>query len=243
MAEFPFIDLFNKAAAISLKTRIGKCKILESNPAASLKELEIVKRDTKFSCFNEKLLKSMPHITTTRSSFLLDKECDGVVLYKDCVDGIDCVTVLLSDLKSKFCSKELAKALSQVEHSFFKFACMWLISNNDVNKINIHFVLACQNFENNSHYSAVLNDVTMMLSSNNQSNNPFGNLLRAFLAQTNCTEFSRNYKLGDFYMMDSLGSLNVINSLPIDQSIKNLDVKFTIKVTDVNGNRSATLQV
>lgn len=242
MAEFPFIDLFNKAAEISLKTRIGKCKIIESNPTASLKELEIVKKDTKFSCFNEKLLKSMSHITTTRSSFLLDKECDGVVLYRDCIDRIDSVTVLLSDLKSKFCRKELAKALSQVEHSFFKFACMWLISNNNVNKINIHFVLACQNFEDDSHYSAVLDDVAMMLSSGNQPN-PFGDLLRAFLAQTNCTEFSRNYKLGDFFIKDSLGSLNLINSLPIDQSIKKLDVKFTIKVTDTNGNRSARLQV
>lgn len=225
-----FIKFFDKTTRQSLQNQsIGCCSIFEKNSVASLKTLSLKKANTTFYAFDELLTKSMSHITCDRSSFVCDKECDGVVFFEE--DGV--VNVCLADLKSKFSDDNLFKALNQVIVSFVKLYCMLSLCDGfDLCKMNVRFILACQNFESQEHKAAIVNKLDKLSMLFPRS--PLCNLLRNFLSGQKTNE-ERDFYLKDFDL-EGVNQKNKIENTVLSNVLKQCKIRLTLATTAINGN-------
>lgn len=90
-------------------------EFIEDTPNATFKKL-VVKSSCLFDVIKNDFYKGLSAITTDRSSFLQDKDCDGVVI----CDNSGTTQLVFIDLKSSFKQDNIEKAFKQDFFTFIK---------------------------------------------------------------------------------------------------------------------------
>jgi len=76
-----FLQIFDKTKAfVSADSSSTHWIITEKNSDAGIKRLFVDMNKAEYVAFDEMLCRSMPNITTQRSSIIEDSECDGIAM-------------------------------------------------------------------------------------------------------------------------------------------------------------------
>lgn len=140
-----FLQIFDKTNTyISAKSPAPIWTITETNPRAGIKRLVVDINGADYVAFDELLCKSMPNITTTRSSIIEDIECDGIAIAEK--NGLACL--IFCDLKPRFDTCKIMKAFKQDLMSFLKIRMLLSICDGfNLDDYDINFIVACKCFE------------------------------------------------------------------------------------------------
>ncbi len=226
-----FQKLFDKATDPAFAGKLSSLDFFEveehsadSSPVP-MTLLRVEKKDASFTSFSNSLVKGMKDITVTRSSHLLDCDCDGIAfeLESDSVsEGI-----ILAELKSRFCSQHLIKAYKQVVFSFLKMHAMLSICKDySSDALAVHFIAACQCFENEEQEDTVY---TFLSKAEKLSDSFEGVFLRKLIEAR-----SIKIKIGDV--------LNLWN-IPVSDSLMNKEVTMTLQLTKSYGDKSTVFSM
>lgn len=113
-------------------------EVSENTETASLKQITIQRKNTRFIGFNQEITRSMT--MCQRSSELKDKECDGFSFLKE---KDDVVGLLFVELKSQYCKNNISKSIKQMLFSFLKIHSMLsLCDGYSLNNLDIFFCSA-----------------------------------------------------------------------------------------------------
>ena len=165
------------------------------------------------------LVKGIGDITEMRSSKLKDLDCDGVTFASHL--GHD--NLIFSELKSKFSTQKVYEAFQQMTHSFLKVhAMLSLCENYTLNNVSLHFIAACQCFEDKNQEDGVYN----RLSKEEQIDNTtfVGKFMRRLIEQHDIT-----IRFGD---------MTAVWGLPLNQSLANKEITLSLQVTQKFGDSS-----
>ena len=135
-------SVFNKKACSCQCASDAWC-IHESEGSAKFKTLTVRKKDAEFGIIDNAFYKhSIGAIAKNSSSFLKDKDCDGVSFIEE---GETCQWFFV-DLKSSLNDNEISEGFQQGFFSFMKMHMMSsLCDGYDVRSVNkIVFLVACQ---------------------------------------------------------------------------------------------------
>ena len=126
----------------------------DPDPNISTRHLRVEHAGATFASFNFMLVKGMGDITEKRSSQFEDYDCDGVTIVAH--QGHD--GLVFSELKSKFSTQKLYEAFRQMTHSFLKMhAMLSLCKDYKVEDVSLHFIAACQCFEDKDQEDGIYN--------------------------------------------------------------------------------------
>lgn len=115
--------------------------IIETAENAELKKLLITAPNRYFGIIRNPFYNGLESITSTRSSYLKDKNCDGIAFYDNGNDK----RILFIDLKSSLSFNNIKKAIKQNYYSFLKLQMMLsLCKNYDLGNYDIYFLIACR---------------------------------------------------------------------------------------------------
>ena len=139
-------SIFDKQA-----TNCKRCnsiyEISEKSKSATFNKLSICKDNSLLGVIENNFYKGLSKITHERSSFLLDKDCDGAVFYEE----EDTLVLLLVDLKSSFHENEIFSAYKQDFFTFMKLHMMLsLCENYNPQHLKIICYAACPPCDKNS---------------------------------------------------------------------------------------------
>ena len=139
-----FLQIFDKTnTSISAKSPDLVWCVVETAPDAGIKRLFVDMNKADYVAFNELLCKSMPNITTQRSSNIEDSECDGIAMAEK--DGR--LLFIFCDLKPTFDTCKIIKAFKQDLLSFLKIKMLLSICNGfNFDDCDIDFIVACKCF-------------------------------------------------------------------------------------------------
>lgn len=133
-------------------------EINEPSKTAIIKKVIFKKDDTSFGVINNDFYKSIDQITTTRSSVLKDKDCDGISF----IDGGDKTHILLVDLKSCFSGSDISTAFEQDFFSFLKIHMMLSMCSGYILKsLNVSFYVACPKCKNTDEEDQIKDNILM----------------------------------------------------------------------------------
>ena len=142
-----FAQLYDKTqnpAFANYTRNVGSFEVNEHDSSASTKHLLVELPGAEFVSFNHQLVKGMADCTTKRSSYLQDSDCDGIAFMS--VGGNP--GLVLCELKSKFSTQKIFEAFGQMTFSFLKMHAMLSLSEDySIDDISLHFIAACQRFE------------------------------------------------------------------------------------------------
>lgn len=152
-----FAVLFDKIQSLASASRnvtTNSFDVLEREIGASVKHLHVEHVGAEYDSYNYMAVKGMKDITETRSCSLFDSDCDGIAF--EMQGGKD--ALFMVELKSRFCTQNLNNALKQMTFSFLKMHSMLsLCEDYDVDNVSLHFIAACQCFENENQKIGVYN--------------------------------------------------------------------------------------
>ena len=221
-----FLDLFNKTARTSFanKTICTDFFVVdECNPNQSsvpLTTLQVKQIGSNFTSFNDKLVKNMKDITTKRSCFLLDKDCDGVAF----VSNNNSEGLILVELKSRFNIQHIEEAFKQMTFSYLKLHAMFsLCKDYTIDALSIKFVAACQCFEDNNQRDFVYNELNKVGMLPNPTFN--GRFLRKLIDNKT--------------MVVKLGSITNIWKIPLSNYLIDKQLTLSLQFTQAYGDASA----
>lgn len=137
-----FIQVFDKSTS---RGNVCKCSgtwtVKEHEDGATMNRLE-VNASGDFLGFDHGLVKGVKDTTTTMSSALEDKDCDGIAFL---TDSSAQEHLVFTELKSSFDCQRIAGAFHQITMSFIKMhAWLSLCKDYDLKNLKIHFVTACK---------------------------------------------------------------------------------------------------
>lgn len=187
-------------------------EIIENSNTAGVKHLLIHQNDSCFISYTDKLFKGMSAFTE-RSSFLVNSDCDGFAyVYKD---NSNKEQLLFADLKSRFSIQKIKEAYKQMIYSFLKLFVMQSICNGySIDNQEIEMVVACKCFEDQEQEDSVNN----IILKGKQIDDNFLGLLYKLINNQHAI-----IKLNDF---------PPIKDIPLNESIKNKEIKITLVLTN-----------
>ncbi len=221
--ETCFINLFDKVSDINFANR-QLCRdaftVKEHNAGSSkapLKSLQVKQKGTLFTCFNNNLVQGMKDISCTRSGFLKDSDCDGIIFITNCTkDGL-----IFVELKSRFSTQHIEKAIEQIIFSFLKMhAMLSMCKEYSPDTVYLHFIVACQCFEDKIQEDQVydylnkaeeLEDMTIE-----------GTILRK-LIENNTIQIK-------------LREITDLWRIPLNTSLRDKDITLSLKLTNSYGD-------
>lgn len=153
-----FMKMFDKAVSFAGKVEKKNIWTVEEHKyGATMTQLEINANGT-FLGFDHQLVKGVKDITTSRSSTLEDKDCDGIAFLLDDVDQEHLVFV---ELKSGFDIGKITGAFHQIIMSFIKMhAWLSLCRGYDIEQLKVHFITACKCYKNKDQEENVLQRIS-----------------------------------------------------------------------------------
>ena len=190
----------------------GAFEVNEHDPRASTTLLRVEQTGTKFASFNYMLVKGMGDVTEKRSSLLEDHDCDGVAITLN--QGHD--GLIFSELKSKFSTQKIYEAFRQMTHSFLKMhAMLSLCQDYSLDTVSLHFIAACQCFEDKDQEDGIYN----RLSKEEQSDETtfVSKFLRRLIEQHD--------------VRAKFGELSAVWNLPLNQSLSEKEITLSLQVT------------
>lgn len=206
--SFPVI--FDKVHSISCYNG-NPCKwtIVENSNSSKIKYLHVYFTSDDYICFDEKVVKKMPDLTKSRSSLLLDDDCDGIGIFQKGTGTY----FLFVDLKSNFDTNKIQHGFIQGLSSFFKLHSMLsLCDGYNIDDTNIEFVVACCCFQNKDKESEVIH---WMWKQNELDSKSFVSKVAYPL-----------YQSGSIII--KIGEIPQFSSLPFNNHIINKEVKLTL---------------
>lgn len=133
-------------------------EIKEDKDNASFRKVVVRKKSLKFEIIGNDFFRGMSSITSDRSSFLKDKDCDGVSFYEQ--DGK--TGLMLIDLKSSFSEDNISKAFTQDFHTFLKLHMMMSICKGyRLGELAISCYAACPPCASSDVKDSILDTISM----------------------------------------------------------------------------------
>lgn len=191
----------------------------DTNPGVKTKHLLVQHTGADYVSFNHNLVKGMSEITTKRSGYLLDSDCDGVTFVSS--PGQD--GLIFSELKSTFSTQKLFEAFQQMTHSFLKMhSILSLCKDYAIDGVSLHFIAACQCFEDKNQEDGVYNQISK---EEQLGGKTFaGKFLRKLIEHKNVTvKFSK---------------IMAIYNLPLSQALANKDITLSLQMTKKYNDRN-----
>lgn len=187
-------------------------EIVENSNTATVKHLRIYQNDSCFFTYTDNLFKGMS-VFSKRSSYLVDSDCDGFAyVYKD---NSNKEQLLFADLKSRFSIQKIKEAYKQMIYSFLKLFAMQSICNGySIDDQEIEMIVACKCFENQVQEEFVNNEILK----GQQIDDKFLGLLYKLINNQHAI-----IKLNDF---------PPFKDIPLNESIKNKEIKITLVLTN-----------
>ena len=231
-----FKSMYDVGARSSLLLcTLGSVAIKESDPGSNFTDLILQKSGINFCGFSSALLKNLSQMTSVRSSYLKDFDCDGTVIYKDASN--DEHNLLFVELKSTFDTEKINHALNQVVYSFFKFYCISSVCEHfSLDDFSIHFIIACQNFNGFVAKTGATHRISEY--SELYPQNPLFRLLRKVVIDAN-DETSINVKIKDLFLEVN----KFVDEMPINPALKDKNITLTLKRTNQYGDSTATMNL
>ncbi len=221
-----FLELYDKTAQIGFtdyRSSVDSFDVTEHDAGVSMSQLRVMQTGAEFSSFNFQLVKGMKDITETRSSFLLDSDCDGIAFVNN--NGQE--GLVFAELKSRFSTKHLKKAFQQMMFSLLKIHSMLsLCQDYSINSLSIHFIAACQCFENNDQEDCVYNFLSK--AEKEVCKNFEGLFMRKLIEQKN--------------VVIKLGDLTRLWNLPLNSSLTGKTITLSLQFTQKYGDNSTIYQ-
>ena len=221
--ESAFLSLYDKTSNPAFAGHTvtqGTFNVTEHEQNATLTMLRVYKAGAEFVSFNHDLVKGMKDMTETRSSYLHDSDCDGIAFVShNNVEGI-----VVAELKSRFSTKHICKAYSQIMFSFLKLhAMLSLCKGYAIDGLTIHFVVSCKCFQDESQEDGVMNFISKAEMTNPDSFE--GKLLRKLISKHRMT-----IKIGDIASMYGLA---------INPAVADKDITLALQLTNAYADNSA----
>jgi len=219
-----FCRFFDKTISGNYDYRKGNesWNVHENDKGAKLTDLEIKFESSEFIGFNQEMTKSMPNITSSRSTLFKDKECDGVaILRKDNRENL-----LFVELKSKYDTRLVFCAIEQMCFSFLKMHSMLSLCNGySLKDLDVTFCIATRCAEDNEKAKAKL-FISQALMSEEQKG--FGQFFRKLVINGHTS-----------IVMDDLFKLKCID-LPLHDDIKSKKVTVFLVISQRPEDNRAT---
>lgn len=218
-----FFSLYDKTAnpvfAGHQVTR-GAFDVTEHEQNATLVMLSVNKAGAEFVSFNHDLVKGMKDMTETRSSYLHDSDCDGIAF----VSHNDVEGIVVAELKSRFSTKHICKAYSQIVFSFLKLHAMLSLCNGyAIGGLTIHFVVSCKCFQDELQEESVMNRISKVEMADPDSFE--GKLLRKLLSKHRMTI--------------KIGEIASIYGLAINPVVADKEITLALQLTNAYADNSA----
>lgn len=191
----------------------------DPNPDVITRLLNVEHNGAQFTSFNYMLVKGMGDITEKRSSLFENRDCDGVTFMSNHGQN----SLIFSELKSKLSTQKLYEAYHQMTHSFLKMhAMLSLCKDYALDDMSIHFIAACQCFEDKDQEDGIYNrlskeeeiDKTTFVSK----------FIRRLIEQHNVTV--------------KFGEVISVWKLPLNQHLANKDITMSLQMTQNFGDSS-----
>lgn len=191
----------------------------DPNPKISTRRLRVEQNGASFASFNHMLVKGMGDITEIRSSRLENHDCDGIAIKT--FHGQD--GLVFSELKSRFSTQKIYEAFQQMTHSFLKMhAMLSLCKDYKLDDISLHFIAACQCFENKDQEDGIYNRLSK---EEQESKHTFaGKFLRRLIQMHEMTV--------------KFGEVATVWNLPLNQTLADKEIRLTLLVTQNYGDSS-----
>ena len=196
--------------------------VCENDKQATLKDLDIIGYAVDFVGFNEKLNRSMPDLTCKRSTRFENKDCDGVAF----VNSTTNEGLLFVELKSKYDTSQISKAIRQMCFSFLKLhAMLSLCSKYALDKMEITFCVATKCAANESEDSKVRQFISQATQLEEQKD--FGKFLQNLFSKgRNNVSFDNLFKY-------------LCISLPLHDVIRNKNIKVHLVTSSTPNDTKA----
>ena len=200
----------------------GYWNVCENDKQATLKDLDIIGYAVDFVGFNEKLNRSMPDLTCKRSTRFENKDCDGVAF----VNSTTNEGLLFVELKSKYDTSQISKAIRQMCFSFLKLhAMLSLCSKYALDKMEITFCVATKCAANESEDSKVRQFISQATQLEEQKD--FGKFLQNLFSKgRNNVSFDNLFKY-------------LCISLPLHDVIRNKNIKVHLVTSSTPNDTKA----
>ena len=219
-----FGELYDKTlypvfANFTVSTDVFEVKEYDTNPKVMTKLLSVEQSGAEFASFNHMLVKGMGDITEKRSSKFENHDCDGVTFVSN--QGYN--GLIFSELKSKFSTQKLCEAYQQMTHSFLKMhAMLSLCKDYTLEDMSLHFIAACQCFEDKNQEVGVYN----RLSKEEQVDRTtfVSKFLRRLIEHHDVTV--------------KFGELVEVWDLPLSQKLADKEITLSLQVTKSFGDTS-----
>ncbi len=191
----------------------------DTNPNIKTRHLRVEQAGAAFVSFNYMLVKGMGDITEKRSSLFEDYDCDGIAI--KAFQGHD--GLVFSELKSRFSTQKVYEAFRQMTHSFLKMhAMLSLCKDYSLDDISLHFIAACQCFEDKDQEDGIYN----RLSKEEQIDDT-----------TFVSKFMRRL-IEQHELTVKFGEVATVWNLPLNQTLADKEIKLTLQVSQNYGDRS-----
>ena len=199
-------------------------EVREYEQGATVTLLRVNLPGADFISFNHQLVKGMKDLTQTRSSSLLDSDCDGISFVEH--QGKDGIVV--AELKSRFNTQHIKKAYGQLVFSFAKLhAMLSLCTEYDIDDLMLHFVVSCKCFENINQEEGVMNT-----------------LMKAESVDCDCFEKKFLRKLIKHHrLVIKIGEIASIYGLTLNPVIANKEITLALQLTDTYASTSADYNI
>jgi hypothetical protein len=181
----------------------------ERNASCKIKQLRVSFTANDFLCLDEVATKQMQDVTTSRSSFFVDDECDGIGIFQTEAG----ITMVFVDLKSNFDTNKIQHGFAQSLASLIKMHSMLsLCDGYNLADTSLEFVVACCCFPDEDKETKVLDWMLRQRTSDPGS----------FVAQVAYPLYDKGsiqVKIGDFPQL---------STLPLNGDLYNKNVKLTL---------------
>lgn len=218
-----FIDLFDISAKPEFADKQTCSDYFEvkeydaGNSSVPMTLLRIEQTGVRFTSFNHLLVQGIKDITVKRSSFLLDCDCDGIAFMTDSINE----GLIFAELKSRFSTQNLDRAFMQMMYSFLKMhAMLSMCKDYSIDGIHVHFIAACQCFEDDIQEDVVYNHLNKMESLEESS---FDGLFVRKLIEKNTIKV----RFGDM--------INLWN-IPLNYDLANKQITLSLQMTQNYGD-------
>lgn len=220
-----FIQIFDKS-----KTRghavecTDSWMVTEHDAKATMNSLKVNAKG-QFLAFDHDLVKSMPDISTKLSSYLEDKDCDGIAFLRD-NHGQE--HLVFTELKSNFDTYKITEAFHQIIMSFLKMhSFLSLCKNYNLSDIIVHFIVACKCCKDKNQATNVLLRVSQ---AQQLSNKTFESKFLKPLLDNHCINVNMS-SYGDIQRLpfhDSICGKNVNMYLQLTQNPEDNQTSLTL---------------
>ena len=225
-----FVQLFDKVAQpyfAGKETKVGFFEVKEHHADASpapMILLRVLQNDAEFTSFNHGLVQGMKDITETRSSIMLDSDCDGIAfVLRDAHEGL-----IFAELKSRFSTRHIKQAFGQMINSFLKMhAMLSLCKDYSIDTLSLHFIAACQCFEDNNQEVGVYNYLNKAESATDATFE--GSFIRKLIEKHDI-----EIKLGD---------ITSLWNIPLNSSLTDKKLTLSLQLTQHYGDNSTVYTI